>query len=229
MHRLKLALTALAAAAMLLGMAGAALAQDADEPTTYRAVLEPMNAGVVGSEPTGEVMISIEGGQTTIEVTVEGAPPDIQHWQHLHGFADGCQPAVCPTDDADANDDGIVDLIETEAVAGTTMVPFNEDPASLEIPTDTYPVADAYGAYTYEVTVPLDELEEAFNEQFPDAGGLDWENRVVFIHGIPEATELLDTVQSLGDIPAQVTLPIACGGLDVVSGATPVASPEPVA
>jgi hypothetical protein len=34
---------------------------------------------------------------------------------------------------------------------------------------------------------------------------------VVFIHGIPAASKLKASVASLGPIPAQVTLPIACG------------------
>jgi hypothetical protein len=34
---------------------------------------------------------------------------------------------------------------------------------------------------------------------------------VVFIHGIPAASTLKASVASLGPIPGQVTLPIACG------------------
>jgi hypothetical protein len=34
---------------------------------------------------------------------------------------------------------------------------------------------------------------------------------VVFVHGIPAASKLPASVASLGPIPTQVTLPIACG------------------
>jgi hypothetical protein len=34
------------------------------------------------------------------------------------------------------------------------------------------------------------------------------------VHGVPERTELPETAQSLPDVPARVTLPIACGILE---------------
>jgi hypothetical protein len=37
---------------------------------------------------------------------------------------------------------------------------------------------------------------------------------VVFIHRVPSATKLAASVASLGPIPAQVTLPIACGKIE---------------
>ena len=73
-----------------------------------------------------------------------------------------CDPA------ADKNGDGIIDLIETEPMSGTTMVPFHDNPVSMQI------------------------------VNFP-------------------ATKLPATVASLDDVPAQVTLPIACGKIEKVS------------
>jgi hypothetical protein len=46
---------------------------------------------------------------------------------------------------------------------------------------------------------------------------LDLDRRVVFIHGVPAATALPASVQSLGTVPAQVTLPIACGKIGRVA------------
>ena len=45
----------------------------------------------------------------------------------FHGFADN-RAATCPSGTADANGDGIIDLIETELTVGTTMVPFTDGP-----------------------------------------------------------------------------------------------------
>jgi hypothetical protein len=108
------------------------------------------------------------------------------------------------------------------------MISLNADPVSFDVPADTYPAANADGAYTWQATVAKADLEAAFAENFPDAGGLSFENRVVSIHGVPEDTALPNTVQSLGDIPA-TTLTIACGKLGTAEpgtpGATPVASP----
>jgi hypothetical protein len=103
--------------------------------------------------------------------------------------------------------------METEPVAGTTMVPFHDDPVSMEIVRDTYPVAGPGGSYTYTKTVSLEALQDSFGPVF---GGqdLDLDRRVVFLHGVPASTVLPATVASLGDIPAQVTLPIACGEIE---------------
>jgi hypothetical protein len=110
----------------------------------------------------------------------------------------------------DTDGDGIIDLIETEPVAGTTMVPFHDDPVSMEISRDTYPAAGTDGSYSYEKTVSLNALKDAFAAKFPGQQ-LDLDRHVVFLHGVPTSTTLPATVASVDDIPAQVTLPIACG------------------
>ena len=179
------------------------------QPTIYAAQLHPMNANVTGVETAGEARFSIDGDTLTITINAEKLPPNTMHLQHFHGFKDN-RDATCPTEAADVNHDGIVDLIETEPTSGTTMVPFHDDPISMEIVRDTYPKAGADGTFQYEQTVSLKDLEAAFAKAF---GGteLDLDRRVVFIHGTLESTELPASVASLGTIPAQITLPIACG------------------
>lgn len=191
---------------------------------TYAATLAPLNSNVTGSDTSGNVTFTIAGDQLTIEVTAKGAPPDMEHWQHFHGFADGNKDATCPSANDDANADGIIDLIETEPVAGTTMVPLNDDPVKMDIPTDTYPTAGPDGTYTYKKTVSLKAMQEAFAAQFPGQR-LDLDRRVIFLHGVPASASLPDTVASLGDIPARVTLPIACGELAEVTGAATAVPP----
>lgn len=144
----------------------------------------------------------------TVKVSVHGVPPAIEHWQHFHGFTDG-KPAACPTASADVNGDGYVDITETGPASGTTMVPFNGDPVSLEIPTDTYPHASAKGAFGYEKTVSLSALQTAFGKKF--GGQIDLDHRVVQVHGVVEKLALPGSVASLGPIPSRVTIPLACG------------------
>jgi len=216
-------------ATMLFGlvgtpMAGTPVASPSGETTTYHATFSPLNSDANGGDVSGEAVITVSGDEMTIEIDIDGAAPTIQHWQHFHGFADSDQAATCPTMDDDANGDGYVDLIETEAKAGTTMVPFSDDPVSMDIPKAIYPTADADGSYRYEQTVSLSALEDAFSKQF-DGQQLDLGKRVIFIHTVPGDTELPDSVQSLGDIPAQVTLPIACGQLESLDAGTPAATP----
>lgn len=204
-------LGACAAAALLAGCA----ATSGAPTTTYVAQLQPMNTAVTGGQTTGQARFVQRGNELDIDIRVQGAPAGIVHWQHFHGFADG-SPATCPGAAADANGDGIIDLIETGPASGTTMVPFISDPQSMDIAGGTYPTADAAGNYHYQATVPLDALQAAFSKAFPNQQ-LDLNKRVVFIHGVPESTALPASVQSLGPIPAQTTLPIACGVIESVS------------
>lgn len=202
----KLVSVTLLAAAGLTGLGPAEAAE------RYVAELTPLNADVAGQEATGEAIFQITDGRLTITVEADGLDSGIPHLQHDHGFPDGAD-ATCPTAAADANGDGIVDLIETEAVAGTTMVPFHAQPTSLEIPAETYPVASDEGRISYEQTVSTGELEAALQEKF-GVEDLALDRRVVFIHGVDPATELPDSVASLGTVPAHITLPVACGEIE---------------
>ena len=111
------------------------------------------------------------------------------------------------------NGDGYVDLLETEPAAGTTMVPFHAHPATLEIPSDTYPVADKSGAFHYQKTKSVEKLENGLQEKFK-APGLALAKRVIIVHGVAPDTKLPDTVKSLPGVPAQMTLPVACGAIE---------------
>jgi hypothetical protein len=192
-----------------VALAGTPATSADGQRTVYVAKLHPVNAKVTGLETTGEARFSINGDSLTITVSAQKLPPDIVHWQHFHGFKDNSD-ATCPTDAADVNHDGIIDLTETEPAAGTTMVPFDEDPVAMDIGGGTYPKAGADGTFQYQKTVSLKALDAAFAKAF---GGkeLDLDRRVVFVHGVLESTELPASVASLGTVPARVTLPIACG------------------
>lgn len=192
--------------------AAAANADVTPDRARYTARLQPMNSTVTGSDATATATFEIDGDNIAIRIDAQGLPPDIEHWQHFHGFADG-KAAACPSASADVNGDGIIDLIETEASAGTTMVPFDADPAAMDIAEGKYPHADASGSFTYSQNVSIAALDAAFAQEFdgqkPDLG-----KRVIFIHGVVPAAALPDTVESLGPIPAHVTLPIACGAIE---------------
>jgi hypothetical protein len=113
--------------------------------------------------------------------------------------------------EADANGDGIIDLIETREASGVTMVPLTDRPVSLEIGAQTYPKANDSGRLEYRQTIRLGQLESAMRKKFGTSTAL--EQRVVYIHGVPESTRLPDSVRSLEGVPAHVTLPIACAEL----------------
>jgi hypothetical protein len=204
-------LLALTTGALALAPLGSAIAASPSH-AVYVAHLQPMNTAAAHASTTGEARFAVDGDKLTIDIRVHGAPPDTVHWQHFHGFKDG-QAATCASMAEDANHDGIVDLIETGKTSGTTMVPFITDPASMDVAHGTYPTADVRGDYHYHETVSLKALDAAFAKQFPGQK-LDLAKRVVYIHGVPASTKLPSTVASLGPIPAQVTLPIACGRIE---------------
>jgi hypothetical protein len=181
----------------------------------YVAHLAGLNSKVTGSNASGEARFTVKGDTLTIRIDMSGLPAGIMHLQHFHGFTDN-REAHCATAAADKNGDGIIDLIETEPMSGTTMVPFHDNPVSMQIVNDTYPKASADGSYHYEKAVSLSALKAAFTKAFNDPQ-LDLDKRVVYVHGIFPATKLPATVASLDDIPAQVTLPIACGKIERVS------------
>lgn len=203
----------LAGAAAALAVAPA-LAQDQprtqEPPPDYTGDIQGMN----GVDASGTVSVkATEDGRLVISLAATGLPPGM-HLAHIHGFASGePQAAACPGADADANQDGIVDLMETEQAAGTTLVPFTDEPTSLQIKAESYPGAGQDGTMSWTREVDRAALEQALQEKHGTPLAL--ETRVVFIHGVPEDTQVPDSVQSLPDVPARVTLPIACAELDV--------------
>ena len=180
----------------------------------YIAKLAPLNAEKVGTSASGTADLQVANGKLSVSIELVGLTPSLMHLQHFHGFADG-RDAACPTAKDDANGDGYIDLIETEAIAGTTMLPFHEHPVTLEIPNDTYPVANNKGAASYKHSDSVGELEKALKEKLK-APALDLAKRVIFVHGIASNTKLPESVKSLPGVPAQVTIPVACGKIEAV-------------
>jgi hypothetical protein len=208
-HLLRALMIAGAACASAAPAGAQATPASSRSSTTYVAELHALNSKATGMQTAGEARFTITGDSLTISITTRDVPPDMMHLQHFHGFTTS-RNATCPTPAADKNHDGIIDLIETEPTSGTTMVPFTADPVSMEIATDTYPKASADGTYEYRKTVSMSALEAAFAKTF-DGQKLDLDRRVVFVHGVPPTTTLPTSSASLGTIPAQVTVPIACG------------------
>lgn len=194
--------------------------ESGDDSTTdtpevvYEAILQPLNSAVTETSTTGSARFVVKGDSLTVTIDVKDAPADITHWQHFHGFADG-KSADIPTQEQDANGDGIIDVTETESVSGTTMVPFNAVPSNMDVGDDSYPKADNEGNYRYTVTIPLAQLKDSFAKEFND-DSLSLDKRVLFIHGVSSETKLAKTVASIADIPAQVTIPIAAGKINKV-------------
>ncbi|EKV32032.1 hypothetical protein C882_3096 [Caenispirillum salinarum AK4] len=205
-----LALTAAAAQAPALAQE-TQQQQDQQQRQDYLGTLQAMN----GSSLSGMVAFkTTDEGRLIASLGASDMSPGM-HMAHIHGFTgEPPKDATCPTDDADANDDGLIDLIETEAVAGTTLVPLTADPASLTIKgAKGYPRADQDGSVLYLETADIQALEQALRKAHGTPLAL--EKRVVFVHGLPDGVDVPDSARSLPEVPARLTLPIACAEIEV--------------
>jgi hypothetical protein len=201
---------ALLAALAAAGLPAAGVAQES--PVSVTGTFSPVNDA--GAGVTGRVTLAAADGTLTIALDADGVSPGA-HLAHIHGYATvDPREAVCPDATADANGDGVIDLVETRRASGITMVPLTDAPASLQIRSDSSPVANDEGALSYQQQVPAAELEAAVQETFE--GPLALPRRVVYLHGVPEGTDLPDSAASLEGVPAHVTLPIACAELEAV-------------
>lgn len=182
----------------------------------YEAIITPLNEDKIGTAPSGKAIFDLNEKWLKIFIEMEGVPANMMHWEHFHGFEDN-RPAEVATMAQDTNHDGFIDLVETEPVSGTTMVPFDEAPQQLNIPNDNYPVANAKGHFEYNKEVAIDEFVRNFKKAFNDAK-LELEKRVIYIHGVPNDLVLPDTVQGMvGHYDQHVTLPIAGGKIEKIS------------
>lgn len=176
----------------------------------YIADIVPLNADFIGTKAHGTAEFLVAGDKLHIKIEMFDTPANTQHWEHFHGFPDGKEAQIA-TMEQDVNHDGLVDLPETEAVSGTTMVPFDNAPHEMNIPNDNYPVSDALGHFAYEKDVPLDALQKKFKSVF-GSDNLELDKRIVYVHGVPDSLQLPETVAgAVGNYDAHVTLPIATG------------------
>ncbi len=195
-----------------------------EEITKYRAAITSLNSDWSDMQTTGTAVLLVGEDSLTIRVRVENLPRSMMHLMHYHGFVNG-DDATCATIEDDTNGDGVVDLIETQAVSGITLVPFHDNPASMNIKVETYPMADSTGTLTYEKTVALDSLRKGLANVHGIAEPM-FENRVFYIHGVRAEANLPESVQSLPDVPARVSLPIGCGKFELIEPTEQMAEEE---
>lgn len=204
-----LAGVAIAAAVLLLPV----VVSSAPRIRHFQADLMPLNVSV-GGGASGTATLTREADSLTIDVNVKGLSPGM-HMIHIHGFTTGDKAASCATPIQDKNGDGIIDLEETTPVSGTTLIPFNDQPVTLKIASDTYPKANVSGELIYGNTMSAAHLVASLKQQF-GIGSAQLDRRVIYVHGVPDSSHLPTTVKSLPGVPANLTLPIACGVIQAV-------------
>lgn len=196
-------------------------ADDEERPIvkeTFLATLTPLNQEIAG-KTSGAVTIHWEGDFLAAHVRVLGSAPNIIHAQNVH--IDG----LCPTETADINLDGIIDIVEANHYTGPILIPLDGDINSQYSLLGMYPVADTWGSYIYSQTASLEsflqDMKMEDEDPLDDIVKLDevlfnLDGRVVMIHGVADELSLPDTVAGKNELSAAQTLPIACGRLNRV-------------
>ncbi len=136
------------------------------------------------------------------------------HAQHIH------LTNSCPTlSGADANGDGFIDVLEGVPAYGPILLPLD---SAISDTSGTFPTGQSY---LYEEQGPYADvmaLIRAETDPNPDNAvakikpfeALDLAGRTVVVHGVPLDYELPGSVATIGGLPPQVTLPVACGTIE---------------
>lgn len=191
-----------------------------DNQGTYRAVLSSLNTNVAGNT-TGTVEITIEGDDIRVFSNVTGAPAGVKHLQNI------TLSSSCPTEAQDVNGDSYVDIAESTTTTGPILIPLDSD-LSAQLDGMTYgPIANSEGTYIYRRSTTLSDLLSDLTTpdpdvldpivKLPEGQNLNLGGRVIIVHGVASSKNLPETVSSVGDLPSELSLPIACGKLVRVS------------
>jgi hypothetical protein len=206
LSRLFTALLLLAGPAFLLGCDDDDIIGDDDDTEVYTVIFTELNGSGVSGDATltlsdEDDLLTEDDDLFLIEIDAIGLD-DVVHPQHIHAAA------ACPTDAQDTNDDNFIDVVEGVPVYGEIVVPL--DDMLLDAESNDFPQGNVI---TYAESADLDDFAATY-DAFDT--GLDLESRTIVLHGVDADTDLPETVQSLGDLPATTTLPVACGTVNLV-------------
>jgi hypothetical protein len=197
--------------------------QRQEHPTEgrYQVKLQPLNQNLLDDDFQGEGHFFAIGDEFRAFMRVQAAPPGL-HLQHVHSGR------ACPSLAADANDDGVIDVLEARAVSGRVLIPLNGSLESQAEGEGNYP---AGVNYEYEQSASLSRmLGDLRGHQSVSPEGmtkldtdeeLHLDGRVVIIYGVGTTTILPDTAQTIEGRPAHETLPIACGVIERIDIQSP--------
>jgi hypothetical protein len=173
--------------------------QEQQAEGSYRAILRPLNNSLSGYLPTGAAEIKISGDVVSIKTYLDD-DARVTHIQNIHAGT------RCPNQSDDRNGDGLIDINESMTAVGSVLIPLDSDINSASDGEGLFPMG---GGFTYVEEASLSKLAAdvmARTNQNLNLGG-----RAVLIHGVSGATSMPTTVSSNNELPAQATIPIACG------------------
>lgn len=180
----------------------------------YMAKFFTMNPGVNGTLP-GSATLQRQDDKFFAYIRIFGGAPNVWHQQNVH------IGSRCPNAGDDLNGDGYIDIEEGNIVWGKVLLPLDSNIGSQSAGKNIFPIADASGTYFYERVTNFERMFEDLKTEdknlddniaklSPDQG-LDFEGKVVVVHGTADTVVYPDTVATTERYKAHQTLPIACG------------------
>lgn len=166
------------------------------EGRIFKSQLLPLNTIVSGSV-TGTAEWIVTKSKMRITLSVTNSPEDLEHFQAVHAGS------RCPTESADLNSDGIIDIAELEKVSGQMLFPLDSDLSSAEKGDFLSSRANAYGNYVYWAEADLSRMRSIASNPTP-------ENRVIVVYGINSGYSLPGSVEAR-DGNKHRYIPISCG------------------
>lgn len=170
--------------------------EESREGVIFQAQLLPLNSIVAGPS-VGFIDWEIQATKTRINLMMTNTPEELEHYQAIHSGN------RCPTQSADLNADGIIDMKELETVSGNLLFALDSDPASNDKGDFSRSLANSLGNYVYWSEVDNQRLRTIASNESPD-------NKVVVVYGVNQNYNLPSSVYSK-DGNKHRYIPISCG------------------
>lgn len=169
----------------------------------YRVVFESINQGVALNNANGTAIIEMAPQEFKVTIKMLEVPRWTEHRQYAYAIE------RCPTKEDDINQDGIIDLLEATKGVGPIFA-LDKDMTDLDTESDM-PHADGSGSYHYHSSGDLPLMVDMLMQKGVGLNGLK-----VFILGVPEGTQLPQTVGNGPNMSAAEGMPVSCGNITLV-------------
>ncbi|MBA2405576.1 MAG: hypothetical protein H0V66_12440 [Bdellovibrionales bacterium] len=191
------------------------------EPQTasgnYRAILQAINPELDQNKSFGTATIHVVDDSITIKLNLINAPSGIKHIQSIH------QVGRCPNQSRDKNNDKVVDVLEGMVDFGKILVPLDGDLATQDAGLDYAPSTNGSGAYSYHEDEVLSSLvadlytvdanPSDYIMKLKSDQKLDLAHASFVVLGVSNSTDVPATAATIHGLPAEATIPIACGAI----------------
>jgi len=166
------------------------------EGRIYKSQLLPLNTIVAGTS-IGHLQWSVGPSLMKVHLAMTNTPESLEHYQAIHSGS------RCPTESADSNSDGIIDMEELQKVSGQVLFPLDSDLTSTQRGDFSTSRSNEYGNYVYSGEMSIRQIRSIASNFSP-------ENKVVVVYGINQNYGLPSSTFT-PDGNKHRYIPISCG------------------